>query len=58
MYTPRYSKKELKDSLYKGISIVERDEEDWKWVTYDQIAEYYKRGYRLLNEDKRKLYER
>jgi hypothetical protein len=55
--TLKYSKKALKESLLKNLSMVIRDGK-YSWVEFEELPQLYEAGWVLANEQKRELYER
>ena len=53
-----YSKKETIKSLKEGISLVENKQENKAcWATYEELTDFYTKGFVLINEQKKRIYE-
>ena len=53
----KFTKSEAKKSLLTGLSLVERGPNDFAWAEFAELEDFYSKGYRLVNEDKRQLFE-
>ena len=57
----KFSPSELKKSLENNLTLLHHmnnDSDDYKWVEYHEIENEIKKGYFILNEEKRDLYNR
>lgn len=52
-----FTKKEMKASLYNGISLVERGAK-FAWTEFHEIEDFYDMGFILVNKQKGEFYER
>ncbi|MGD9157681.1 MAG: hypothetical protein PVG39_04700 [Desulfobacteraceae bacterium] len=50
--------KKKHNKVFDSLNLLKRDEGEYVWATYDEIAGYYAEGFVLFNDNKRKVFEK
>jgi hypothetical protein len=53
----KFTKSEAKKSLSEGISLLQKSDDDFLWAEFDEISKFYNLGYKLVNQEKVKIFK-
>lgn len=54
----KFTKSELKKSLKNGLTLLERNPNDFLWAEHHELPFYLSQRYEIVNDEKKELYNK